>query len=203
MLCLGAHSDDLEIGAGATILKIVRENPDIHVTWVVLSAPAPRDKEAALAAELFLAAAKSRDVALHQFRDSFFPAQWTELKQQFETIRRTVEPDVVLTHSTADKHQDHRLVGELTWNAFRDHLILEYEIPKFDGDLGQPNFYVPTSAEDSKRKLEILQTAFATQARKDWFDEAVFHGLMRLRGMECRSKSRLAEGFYAKKLSIE
>ena len=162
-----------------------------------------RDEEAVAAAELFLADAGSREIVIHQFRDSFFPAQWSDIKKAFESLRQTVEPDVVLTHSTSDKHQDHRVVGELTWNTFRDHLILEYEIPKFDGDLGQPNLFVPASGDDCKRKMEIVQKTFASQSRKDWFDESVFYGLMRLRGMECRADSKLAEAFYAKKLSFQ
>lgn len=200
LLCLGAHSDDIEIGAGASILKLTRENPGLHVHWVVFSAKPPRDAEARSAASAFLSNAGSSDIVLHEFRDSYFPDQWAAIKDELGNMGRETRPDLVLTHSMLDQHQDHRVIAELTWNVFRNHLVLEYEIPKFDGDLGRPNFFVPATERDFERKMEIIETAFASQAGKDWFDKSLFHGLMRIRGMECRSPSLLAEAFYARKL---
>jgi LmbE family N-acetylglucosaminyl deacetylase len=202
VLCLGAHSDDLEIGAGATILRLVREHPGIEVTWVVFSAVSPRDAEARRGADLMLAGAGSRNVVLHQFPDSFFPQHWAEIKAAFKSLAGQTRPELVFTHSTADKHQDHSVVGELTWNTFRDHQILEYEIPKFEGDLGRPNFFVRAELSDMQRKIEIIKEAFVSQSNKDWFDETTFTSVMRIRGLECRSSSRFAEAFHANKMVL-
>ncbi len=199
VLLLGAHSDDIEIGAGATALKILRENPDVRLIWVVLSAPGERETEARNSARLFLAGAKHADVVTYAFRDGFFPHEWAEIKSAFETFK-TYEPDLVFTHHGEDRHQDHRVTCELTWNTFRDHMILEYEIPKFDGGLGSPNFFVPASVADTDRKIEILGECFASQAGKHWFADLTFRGLMRLRGLECRAPEHLAEAFYARKI---
>ena len=202
VLALGSHSDDIEIGCGATLLALTRARPDVEVTWVVLGADGDRADEAKASAARFLASAGRADVRVHGFRDGFFPYVGGEVKEVFETLKE-VEPQLVLTHTRADLHQDHRLVCELTWNTFRDHLILEYEVPKWDGDLGTPNLFVPVARELAEEKARLLSEAFPTQSGKHWFEGEVFLGLMRLRGMESRSPSGYAEAFTSRKLSIE
>lgn len=199
LLCLGAHSDDIEIGAGATVLRILRENPDVEVTWVVFSGDEQRHGEARASAELFLQPISKRSLVLHSFRDAWFPSQMTEIKRAFELLK-TLDPDLILTHTRDDRHQDHRVINELTWNAFRSHQIWEYEIPKWDGDLGTPNLYVPVEPDDVDTKIAALMSAFGTQRCKHWFDEETFRGLMRIRGLE--SNARYAEGFYARKYVV-
>jgi LmbE family N-acetylglucosaminyl deacetylase len=201
ILCLGAHSDDIEIGAGATLLRLVRENPEARIVWVVCSARGVRGTEAELSAARFLEGAGKADVILKGFRDGHFPGHFSEIKAFFETLKATA-PDLVLTHFGGDLHQDHRVVSELTWNTFRDHTILEYEIPKWDGGLGSPNLFVPASVADADRKIELLTTCFASQLGKHWFDDLTFRGLMRLRGLECNAPEHLAEGFYARKITL-
>lgn len=201
VLAIGAHSDDIEIGAGATLLRLVRENPGVRVVWAVLSASDARAAEARASAERFLEGAGRAEVLIRGFRDGHFPAAWTELKAFLESLK-PVHPDLVLTHRTADLHQDHRIAAELVWNTFRDHAILEYEIPKWDGDLGAPNLFVPATEADAERKIALLMECFASQRDKHWFDEGTFRGLMRLRGLECAAESGLAEGFHARKLRL-
>ncbi|MCB4458526.1 PIG-L deacetylase family protein [Leisingera sp. McT4-56] len=201
ILCLGAHSDDIEIGAGATLLRLVRENPDARVVWVVCSAAGVRGGEAAESARRFLQGAGGSDIRLGEFRDGHFPAQMSSLKSYFEALK-PLDPDLILTHYGQDLHQDHRAVSQATWNTFRNHTILEYEIPKWDGGLGSPNVFVPASAADTDRKIAVLTSCFASQADKHWFDDLTFRGLMRLRGLECNAPEHLAEGFYARKISI-
>lgn len=201
VLCLGAHSDDIEIGAGGTILSWLSSGASLDVHWCVLSAIGQRADEANASAEAFLAGAGNKVIDLAAFRDGYFPFQ-SELKDWFEDLKRRVQPDVVLTHRRDDAHQDHRTVCALTWNSFRDHLILEYEIPKWDGDTGQPNGYVPLAAEVMERKIELLMRHFGSQRSKDWFDEEAFRGLARLRGMECRAPERYAEGYIARKIGL-
>jgi LmbE family N-acetylglucosaminyl deacetylase len=201
VLALGAHSDDIEIGAGATLLRLVREHPAARVVWVVLGGTGTRGDEARASAARFLAGAGSSEVLLQGFRDGHYPDQWAEIKAFFETLKRFA-PDLVLTHFGQDLHQDHRVVSELTWNTFRDHLILEYEIPKWDGGMGSPNVYVPASVADADAKITILTECFASQAGKHWFEDLTFRGLMRLRGLECCAPEHLAEAFYARKLRI-
>ena len=200
VLCLGAHADDVEIGAGGTIL-----------TWILagvrLRRPlvrAQRNRFSGLrklrkSAGSFLAGAASATIRLEQFRDGLFPTQGGELKDWFEALARQVAPDVILTHRGDDAHQDHRQLCELTWNTFRDHLILEYEVPKWDGDVGRPNFYVPLALAALERKIELLLTHFGSQRSKDWFDADTFRGLARIRGMECRAPGRFAEAFFVRK----
>jgi LmbE family N-acetylglucosaminyl deacetylase len=195
VLCLGAHSDDIEIGAGGTLLSWIASGVRLHVHWCVLSAAGPRAAEAEASAAAFLAGAVSSVVELADFRDSFFPYQGGEIKDWFSGLKARSRPDVILTHRRDDAHQDHQETCRLTWNAFRDHLILEYEIPKWDGDLGQPNFYMPLDADVLERKIELLLAHFGTQRSKDWFDAETFRGLARLRGMECRAPERYAEAF--------
>ena len=201
VLCLGAHSDDIEIGAGATLLRLVRERPAVRVVWAVLGGGGVRGDEARDSAGRFLAGARSSEVILGGFRDGHYPAEWAAIKAFLETLA-PLAPDLVLTHHGRDLHQDHRIVSELTWNTFRDHLILEYEIPKWDGGLGSPNAYVPASVADTDAKIAILTECFASQSGKHWFDDLTFRGLMRLRGLECRAPEGLAEAFFARKLRI-
>jgi LmbE family N-acetylglucosaminyl deacetylase len=201
ILCLGAHSDDIEIGAGATVLRLVRENPQARIVWVVLAAAGRRGAEARASAARLLEGAGGAEVLLQEFRDGHFPAQWVEIKAFFETLKRFA-PDLVLTHYGKDLHQDHRAVSELAWNTFRDQLILEYEIPKWDGGLGSPNLFVPARVADADAKIGALMECFPSQAGKHWFDDLTFRGLMRLRGLECAAPEGLAEGFYARKVSV-
>lgn len=202
VLCLGAHSDDIEIGAGASLLQWQAAGVRLDVLWCVLSANGPRESEARASAADFLADAERARIEVHRFRDGFFPAQSAEIKAWFEQLKVRVQPDVILTHHDDDAHQDHRETSSLTWNTFRDHLILEYEIPKWDGDLGRPNFYVPVSAAAMARKVELLVRHFGTQRSKHWFDEETFRGLARLRAMECRAADRYAEAFHARKVAL-
>jgi LmbE family N-acetylglucosaminyl deacetylase len=201
VLAIGCHADDLEIGCGATLLALTRALPEVHVTWVVLSGAGDRGEEARASATDFLGSAAGSEVVVHEFRDGFMPYRGEAVKEAFEDLKR-VEPDVVFTHTRADLHQDHRLACELTWNTFRDHLVLEYEIPKVDGDLGVPNLFVPVSEELALEKVDLLLRAFASQRDRHWFDREVFLGLMRIRGMECRSASGYAEAFFARKLPV-
>jgi len=203
VLCLGAHSDDIEIGAGGTLLAWLGRGLQLDVLWCVLSADGARQDEARASARDFLHGAGSADVEVMNFKTSFFPAQGNEIKTWFESLKSRVKPDVILTHRRDDFHQDHREVSRHSWTTFRDHLILEYEIPKWDGDLGQPKLYVPMTAQVLQRKTELLIAHFGTQRPKDWFDEETFRGLARLRGMECRAPERFAEAFFARKLTLD
>jgi LmbE family N-acetylglucosaminyl deacetylase len=198
VLCLGAHSDDIEIGAGGTILNWIENGISLDVRWVVFSAPGARAEEAVKSAESFLAGAARREISLFEFRDGYFP-HLPKLKDSFEDLKRGAAPDVILTHRRDDAHQDHRQVAQMTWNSFRDHLILEYEIPKWDGDLGRPNIYQPLKQATLDRKIELLHEHFATQRSRDWFDPETFRALARLRGMESRSPERAAEAFVMSK----
>lgn len=200
LLCLGAHADDIEIGAGGTILRLLRENPGTTVHWVVFSAVGDREVEAKQSAASFLEQARARHVVTRDFRDGFFPYQGEAIKQAFEVLKGEIQPDLILTHSALDAHQDHKLINELTWNTFRKHAILEFEIPKYDGDLGRPNLYVPLTDEICQRKIDHLMSAFVTQARKHWFTDETFRAIMRLRGVECGE--RYAEAYFSRKLTI-
>jgi LmbE family N-acetylglucosaminyl deacetylase len=202
VLCLGAHSDDLEIGCGGTLLTLLAERRRVDVHWVVLSGDARRAREARRSAARLLRGAAKADVDVADFRDGFFPYQGAALKERFEQLKRRARPHLVFTHRGDDAHQDHRMVSELTWNTFRDDLILEYEIPKYDGDLGRPNVFVPLSSGVRRRKVRHLMSAFPTQRRKHWFSESTFEGLMRLRGVECAAPDGYAEAFHVRKLVI-
>ena len=202
VLCLGAHSDDIEIGAGATLLSLMERGIRLNVQWCVLSGGAVRDNEAKASAADFLSRAESANVEVLSFPDGFFPERGEAIKQWFEELKQRCEPDLILTHRKDDAHQDHRQICRLTWNTFRDHQILEYEIPKWDGDLGQPNVYMPVSAAALERKIELLLTHFGTQRSKQWFDADTFRGLARIRGMECRAPERFAEAFFGRKLAL-
>lgn len=202
VLCLGAHSDDIEIGCGATLLQLRQICPRIKFHWVVFSACGVRGREAAVAADLFTSGCEKR-IMLKEFRDGFLPYIGNAVKECFEEIKSEVDPDLIFTHWQGDAHQDHRLLSELTWNTFRNHFILEYEIPKFDGDMGRPNFFVPLQAPLYKQKIDHLFTAFTSQQGKSWFDQETFRGLMRIRGMESNSPSGYAEAFYARKVVVQ
>ena len=202
VLCLGAHSDDIEIGAGATLLSMQERGVRLDVQWCVLSGGGERESEARASAADFLAGAESARIEVMSFKDSFFPEQGDAIKSWFAALRDRVNPDLVLTHRRGDAHQDHRQVCRLTWNTFRDHAILEYEIPKWDGDMGKPNLYMPISAKILKRKVDLLMTHFGSQRSKQWFDAETFFGLARLRGMECRAPERYAELFFGHKLAL-
>jgi LmbE family N-acetylglucosaminyl deacetylase len=199
VLCIGAHADDIEIGAGGTILGWIAAGVRVHVHWCVLSAGAARAAEAKAAAAGFLQGAASTRIELAEFRDSYFPYQGAEIKDWMVKLRSRCDPDVILTHRASDAHQDHRELSHLTSNVFRDHLILEYEVPKWDGDLGTANVFVPMTRTILERKIDILLTYFGTQRPKDWFDADTFRGLARLRGMECRAPDRYAEAFVLRK----
>lgn len=202
VLCLGAHSDDIEIGVGGTILELIASGLRLEVHWCVLSAIGPRSNEAHSSAAAFLAGAERGHVELGQFKDGFFPYQGAEVKSWIEGLKTRIDPDVIFTHRRDDAHQDHREVCKLTWNAFRDHLILEYEIPKWDGDLGRPNIHMPLASATLERKIGLLHEHFGTQRTKDWFDGETFRALARLRGMECRAPERYAEGFMLRKARL-
>jgi LmbE family N-acetylglucosaminyl deacetylase len=201
-LFLGAHCDDIEIGCGGTVLELLARYPAATVDWIVLSSGKARAKEARRAAEAFLSGAREPIVTIKEFRDSFFPMEAARIKEYFEDVKRSVSPDVVFTHHRDDLHQDHRIVGELTWNTFRDHLILEYEIPKYDGGLGSPNVFVPLTRQTADRKIEIVTKTFASQQSKAWFNADTFNALLRLRGIECNAAPGLAEAYYARKIAI-
>lgn len=202
VLAIGAHADDLEIGCGATVLALTRAHRDVAVHWVVLAAPGPRGDEARASAEVMLSHAAATTIEVHGFRDGYLPHTAAEVKDAFEDIGSRVDPQLILTHTRDDLHQDHRFACELTWNTFRDHLILEYEIPKWDGDVVRPNVYVPLTEAQVQEKLDLLRAQFASQHGKHWFDPEVFRGLMRLRGVECRAPEGFAEAFTARKLTL-
>jgi LmbE family N-acetylglucosaminyl deacetylase len=201
VLCLGSHSDDIEIGCGGTVLRLAEQYPQAEFHWVVFSTSGTRMAEAQHAAELFAGASRLKGLMLKTFPDGFMPFVGSDIKTVFEELK-TVSPDVIFTHNRKDSHQDHRLLAELTWNTFRNHLVLEYEIPKYDGDMGQPSLFVPLSAETYQKKVRYLMEAFKSQQGKRWFEPETFLSLMRLRGMECNAESGYAEAFYCRKLVL-
>lgn len=202
VLCLGAHSDDLEIGCGGTLLRLLKEHPVERVTWVVLSGNADRAREAQRGARRTVGRRTGLRLIQQNFRDGFFPHSAVPIKEFFEDLKTQASPDLVFTHYRDDRHQDHRLVSELTYNTFRDHLVLEYEVMKTDGDIGNPNVYVPLDEATVARKVRILDDCFGSQRDKRWFNEDVFRGLMRLRGVEASAASGYAEAFHGRKLVI-
>ena len=202
VLCLGAHCDDIEIGCGGTVLRWLREDPSLEVYWVVLSSNRERKKEAAKSASLFLKGTRRKTVLIESFRDGFFPFQGTEIKEYFEALKKQVSPDIVLTHYRDDRHQDHRLVSDLTWNTFRRELILEYEIPKYDGDLGQPNFFVHLDESLCREKVRNILEVFKSQTQKHWLTEDTLRALLRLRGVESHADEKYAEAFYCRKMIL-
>jgi LmbE family N-acetylglucosaminyl deacetylase len=202
ILCLGAHSDDLEIGCGGTVLRLLAELPVARITWVVLSGDDDRAHEARRGASYVLGEHAGARIVLGTFRDGFFPHTPVPVKEFFEQLKREVQPDLIFTHNRDDRHQDHRFVSDLTYNTWRDHLVLEYEIMKVDGDLGNPNVYVTLDAATVDRKVNLLDECFGTQRDKRWFSEDAFRGLMRLRGVEAGAPSGYAEAFYGRKLIV-
>jgi LmbE family N-acetylglucosaminyl deacetylase len=201
ILCIGAHSDDIEIGCGGTILRLTEQYPGSELQWVVLSAVGEREAEARRGAELF-AGAHLKSLILKTIQDGFMPYLGADVKKVFENELKALAPDIVFTHNGQDAHQDHRLLSELTWNTFRNQLTLEYEIPKYDGDLGRPSVFAPLSRETSETKIQHLMDVFRSQQTKHWFQPETFRSMMRLRGMECAAPSGYAEAFYCRKLCL-
>lgn len=199
ILCLGAHCDDIEIGCGGTLLRLLQHNPQLTVTWVVFASNAQRRLEATQGAQRFCANAARLDLRIFDFRDGFLPYAGAQVKDCFEQIKGDIQPDLIFTHFRHDLHQDHRVVNELTWNTFRNHFILEYEIPKWDGDLGVPNTFVTLDEVLVQQKIALLNDIYRSQQGKSWFTDDLFRSLLRIRGMECNAPSRLAEAFYARK----
>ena len=200
VLCLGAHSDDIEIGCGGAILELIAEHPRVRITWVVFSGDVRRQREARRSARRFLRNAGTARIVTRQHRDGFFPAESTAIKEFFEELKGTCAPDIVFTHYRHDRHQDHRTISDLTWNTFRNHLVLEYEIPKYDGDLGTPNLFVPVSRRLARRKVNAICSEFKSQVGQHWFTPDLFFGLMRVRGIECCAE--FAEAFHARKVAL-
>ena len=199
VLCLGAHSDDIEIGCGGTVVRMIEQSKSIEFYWLVLCANPERTMEARRSANALLAQARKKTIVVKPFRDGFLPYLGPPVKECFEELKKVFRPDVIFTHCRHDLHQDHRLVCELTWNTFRDHFILEYEVPKYDADLRSPNFFVPLSDAQARKKVNNLMRYFTTQRNKRWFREELFYGLMRLRSTEAASPTRYSEAFYCRK----
>lgn len=202
LLCLGAHCDDIEIGCGGTVLRLAEQYPELRVRWVVLSSSPVRALEAERSAERFLRRVRHKEIIIRDFRNSFFPFVGAQIKEFFEELKEPVSPDLVLTHTRHDLHQDHRVTCDFTWNTFRSHFILEYEIPKYDGDLGAPTVFVPLGPEHYNAKIEYLLEYFPSQSDKHWFARETFLALMRLRGLESTAPSGYAEAFYCRKARI-
>ncbi len=202
LLCLGSHSDDVEIGCGGTILRLLEDHRNTSVRWVVFSSNHTRAIEAQRSASAFVDQAKTKKILIKSFRDGFFPYTGGKIKDVFEQLK-SFEPDLVFTHYRHDLHQDHRLLCELTWNTFRNHTILEYEIPKYDGDFGSPNFFVELDEQTCERKLQYILKHFKSQRNRHWFSSETFRSTLRLRGLECRSRTGYAEAFYARKIVLD
>ena len=200
LLFLGAHSDDIEIGCGGTALRLLSEADEVEVRWVVFAAAGGRAAEAEASARRFLEGAHKREIVVENFRDGFFPYVGGTIKEYFERLKGSFDPDLILTHYRRDLHQDHRLISDLTWNTFRNHLIFEYEIPKYDGDIGAPNLFVHLDADLCRRKIDYISRCFASQSGKAWFSEDTFYAMLRLRGLESNATSKYAEAFYARKI---
>ena len=202
VLCIGAHCDDIEIGCGGTLVRWAREYPGTKFVWAIFAVEVNREAESRLAASRLLAGAGGYETRFFDFRASYFPAQVESIKDRFEQLKSAVRPDVILTHYLHDRHQDHKVLSELTWNTWRSHLILEYEIPKYEGDLGHPNFFVPLRAADLARKVETLMECFPSQHTRRWFTPDTFSALARLRGVECDAPDKYAEAFHARKICV-
>jgi LmbE family N-acetylglucosaminyl deacetylase len=199
ILCLGAHPDDIEIGCGGTIMRLREQLPEAQWNWVILTGNDVRHAEAHASAERFLGPESTKQLRLQSFRDGFLPYSGAEVKNFFEEVKREIQPDLIFTHYREDRHQDHRLVSDLTWNTWRDHPIFEYEIPKWDGDLGQPQAFFAFDRDTAETKAQTILDVYSSQRTKEWFDTEVLLGLMRLRGVECNAPDRFAEAFYARK----
>jgi LmbE family N-acetylglucosaminyl deacetylase len=201
VLCFGAHCDDVEIGCGGTLLELCARHPGLQVHWIILTTEHTREAETQAAARRLCAQARCT-VEVLKFRGSYLPHEGAAVKDAFENVKSRIQPDLIFTHWLEDRHQDHRVVSELTWNTFRNHLILEYEIPKYEGDLGHPGLYVPLTAEQVTTKVEVLMECFPSQRARAWFTPDLFRALMRLRGMECNAPSGFAEAFHARKVVV-
>ena len=202
ILCVGAHSDDIEIGCGGTILRLLSEYDAVEVHWVVFGSSGQRDAEAVASADKFLADAKKKSIIINNFKNSFFPYIGGEIKNVFEGLKEKISPDIIFTHYREDRHQDHRLISDLTWNTYRNHLILEYEIVKYDGDIGIPNLFVHLGDTICQKKISFIMDAFKTQREKDWFTPDAFLSLLRIRGIESKAAGKYAEGFYCRKVVL-
>ncbi|HKU15971.1 MAG TPA: PIG-L deacetylase family protein [Steroidobacteraceae bacterium] len=202
VVCIGAHCDDIEIGCGGTLARWAREYSGATFVWGIFASEGVREHESRAAAARLLEGAGRCELRFHDFRASYFPAQLERIKDAFEVLKAEVRPDVVLTHRLEDRHQDHRVLAELTWNTFRSHLILEYEIPKYEGDLGHPNVFVPLDAPVLDHKVRVLMESFPSQRSRQWFTEDTFRALARLRGLECNAPSGYAEAFHARKVCL-
>ena len=203
VLCIGAHCDDIEIGCGGTLRLLQKRHPDCRIHWFVLTSDAARRKEALAGVRAFVGRRHLGQVQVHDLPDGRLPAHFDEVKTRFEALKRATNPDLIFTHRLDDRHQDHRLVGEVTWQTFRDHLIWEYEIPKYEGDLLTPQLYVPLPSSVSRQKIDRVGRIFASQQGKPWFRPEFLEALMRLRGLECRADDGLAEAFYCRKLTCD
>jgi LmbE family N-acetylglucosaminyl deacetylase len=203
VMCLGAHADDIEIGCGGTVLQLLSLRRTLEFFWIVFSSGSEREREARASAELFLDQAEHKEVIVKNFRDGFFPFDGVRIKEFFEELKRRVNPDLIFTHYRDDRHQDHRTISDLTWQTWRNQLILEYEIPKYDGDLGSPNFFVPLGGDVCNRKIKYICDVFQTQRNKAWLTEDTFQAILRLRGVECAAQDKYAEAFYCRKLVCE
>jgi LmbE family N-acetylglucosaminyl deacetylase len=202
ILCLGAHADDIEIGCGGTVLQLLSEHANLEFIWVVFSSAGEREREARKSASLFLELARRQTVVVMKFRDGFFPYEGAKIKECFEDLKKDIDPDLIFTHYRHDRHQDHRTISGLTWNTWRRHLILEYEIPKYDGDLGIPNCFVPLTQDVCARKTKYICDVFKTEAGKAWLTEDTFRAILRLRGVECAAPGGYAEAFYCRKFIL-
>lgn len=202
VLCLGAHSDDIEIGCGGTILRLIEEYNVKDVVWIVFAAVNQRAEEAKESANLFLRGVEKKTIETYAFRDGFLPYVGFEVKERFEALKSLVSPNLILTHYRHDLHQDHRLISDLTWNTFRDHFILEYEILKYDGDFGTPNFFVQLTESICRKKIDLIRKCFKTQGSRHWFDEDALRSILRLRGLESNAPEKCAEAFYSRKAII-
>lgn len=200
ILCLGAHSDDIELGCGGSILRLLAEHPASTVHWEIFSATEERADEARASAAAFLEGADRHQIVVNDFRENHFPSELAAVKDRMAALGEVFDPDVIFTHRVDDAHQDHRTIAELTWNTFRDHLVFEYEIVKYEGDLGRPNLFVPLSHSIADRKIALIDAHFGSQRTKRWFRPEVFRGLMNVRGVECNAPEGLAEAFHARKL---
>ncbi len=202
LLCLGAHCDDIEIGCGGTLLKLIEEYEISQILWVVFTSDESRKEEAFTSATKFLEKVENSEIKIMEFKDGYLPSVWSKVKDEFEKLKDSIKPDIIFTHFRNDLHQDHRVVNELTWNTFRNHLICEYEIPKYDGDLEQPNLFIPLREEQVSKRNEILLNSFKSQSNKQWFDDTLLTSILRIRGIECASESRYAEAFHCRKITF-
>jgi len=202
VLCLGAHCDDIEIGLGGTIIKLIEDFPNIFFYWIIFSSDKTRAEEALESANVLLSRVKEKQIVVQGFKESYFTFIGAEIKEYFDQIRREIFPELIFTHYRNDLHQDHRLISELTWNTFRDHLILEYEIPKYDGDFGSPNLFISLEEATCQKKIQHILAYFKSQNTRQWFDQEAFLSVLRLRGIESNSPSKYAEAFYCRKMTF-